>query len=223
MDRYKFLAATALVAALSIPTIANSALVGRLAATEGGTDYQAYYDTEADLTWLADANYAQTSGYAAGYGRMNWADANAWAAQLTVGGNDTWRLADTSQPDASCATQSGGTSYGDWCTGSEMGSLFYTALGNVTGQATTYLDNTGPFSNIQYYGYWTATERSSTNMYYFGMGDGSTNIGHEVGAYYAWAMQTGDVEPPSAVPIPSAIWLFGSGLIGLIGFAKRKK
>ena len=27
----------------------------------------------------------------------------------------------------------------------------------------------------------------------------------------------------SAVPVPAAIWLFGSGLIGLIGFAKRKK
>jgi len=27
---------------------------------------------------------------------------------------------------------------------------------------------------------------------------------------------------PSAVPIPSAVWLFSSGLIGLIGFAKRK-
>ena len=27
----------------------------------------------------------------------------------------------------------------------------------------------------------------------------------------------------SAVPIPAAVWLFGSGLIGLIGFARRKK
>ena len=28
---------------------------------------------------------------------------------------------------------------------------------------------------------------------------------------------------PSTVPIPSAVWLFGSGLIGLIGLARRKK
>ncbi|MCP4503572.1 MAG: VPLPA-CTERM sorting domain-containing protein, partial [Deltaproteobacteria bacterium] len=27
----------------------------------------------------------------------------------------------------------------------------------------------------------------------------------------------------SAVPAPAAIWLFGSGLIGLIGVARRKK
>ena len=26
----------------------------------------------------------------------------------------------------------------------------------------------------------------------------------------------------SAVPVPSAVWLFGSGLIGLVGFARRK-
>ncbi len=28
---------------------------------------------------------------------------------------------------------------------------------------------------------------------------------------------------PSAVPIPAAVWLFGSGLLGLIGFSRRKK
>jgi hypothetical protein len=28
--------------------------------------------------------------------------------------------------------------------------------------------------------------------------------------------------PPSSVPVPAAIWLFGSGLIGLIGLARRK-
>lgn len=28
---------------------------------------------------------------------------------------------------------------------------------------------------------------------------------------------------PSAVPVPAAVWLFGSGLIGLIGVARRKK
>lgn len=27
----------------------------------------------------------------------------------------------------------------------------------------------------------------------------------------------------SSVPVPAAVWLFGSGLIGLVGFAKRKK
>jgi hypothetical protein len=29
--------------------------------------------------------------------------------------------------------------------------------------------------------------------------------------------------PPAAVPVPAAVWLFGSGLLGLVGIARRKK
>ena len=28
---------------------------------------------------------------------------------------------------------------------------------------------------------------------------------------------------PSAIPVPAAVWLFGSGLLGLIGVARRKR
>ena len=38
----------------------------------------------------------------------------------------------------------------------------------------------------------------------------------------AWAVRDGDVGV-SAVPVPAAVWLFGSGLIGLVGVASRKK
>jgi hypothetical protein len=31
------------------------------------------------------------------------------------------------------------------------------------------------------------------------------------------------VETTSAVPVPAAVWLFGSGLMGLAGLARRKK
>jgi len=34
---------------------------------------------------------------------------------------------------------------------------------------------------------------------------------------------SGTVQSLAAVPIPAAVWLFGSGLIGLIGIARRKK
>jgi hypothetical protein len=30
-------------------------------------------------------------------------------------------------------------------------------------------------------------------------------------------------EAVSAVPVPAAVWLFGSGIIGLVGFSRRKK
>jgi len=31
------------------------------------------------------------------------------------------------------------------------------------------------------------------------------------------------VREVSAVPVPAAVWLFGSGLIGLVGVVRRKK
>lgn len=40
------------------------------------------YDDALNLTWLGDANYARTSGYDAD-GRMDWAAANTWAANLS--------------------------------------------------------------------------------------------------------------------------------------------
>jgi hypothetical protein len=32
-----------------------------------------------------------------------------------------------------------------------------------------------------------------------------------------------DVRVVSAIPVPAAVWLFGSGLLGLVGIARRKK
>jgi hypothetical protein len=39
-------------------------------------------------------------------------------------------------------------------------------------------------------------------------------------ALFIRAVRDGDV---SSVPVPAAVWLFGSGLLGLIGIARRKK
>ena len=33
----------------------------------------------------------------------------------------------------------------------------------------------------------------------------------------------GTAAPPAVIPVPAAVWLFGSGLIGLVGVARRKK
>ena len=45
---------------------------------------------------------------------------------------------------------------------------------------------------------------------------GGNNISHMT------AYTTDTVFPPTATPVPPAVWLFGSGLVGLVGIARRK-
>jgi len=223
MEIRKLLTATSLIA-LSIST-ANAALVGRLAATEGGTDYQAYYDTEADLTWLADANYAGVY--------MGWNAAMAWAEDLDVAGVTGWRLPETSRFDPDCDYHQTSFNTNPNCTG-EMGNLYYNVLGNTAGTIT----NTGPFENLTQYNndgshrylYMYTSEEvqdgsALPELWYpeaiaFYITSGLQSAESKGGAPRTWAVHSGDV---SAVPIPPAVWLFGSGLIGLIGFSRRKK
>lgn len=209
---------------------ANAELIGRLPFTPGGTDFQAYYDTDADLTWLADANAAGTT--------MNWSDANAWAASLNVAGITGWRLPNTIDVGNDGFTYTNhfeGVDYGfNITTHSELSNMFYNVLDNtpfhdtsgaLTGCNTpngyTCLTNTGPFSNLQPNVYWSATEFApdTSNAWLFVMSYGLQAVTEKSTMLSTWAVRTGDV---SAVPIPSAVWLFGSGLVGLIGFARRK-
>ncbi|HUV23098.1 MAG TPA: VPLPA-CTERM sorting domain-containing protein [Gammaproteobacteria bacterium] len=57
---------------------------------------------------------------------------------------------------------------------------------------------------------------------------GQTSISYNSGGGTAIAngsilVRTYDFTIPSPVPVPAAIWLFGTGLLGLVGFGKRRK
>lgn len=216
-------AATALfVVVLGVSSVSNAALVSRL----GGL---AVYDTDINITWLADANLAATntfsvSGITSGY--MTWGTAQSWIGAMNANnylGYHDWRLPTTLQPDATCGFQIGGDSFGANCTGSEMGHLFYNELGGGAGQPinTTHNANFSLFQNIQLFPYWSGTEYASNtlNAWYFIMNNGNQTADSKLNNSYAWAVRTGDV---AAVPVPAAAWLFGSGLLGLIGVARRK-
>ncbi len=185
---------------------ANAALHSRL----GGL---AYYDDVADLTWLADANYS-----AGIYGApLDWATANEWVSSLSVAGVDGWRL-----PSALNADGTGPCTDFN-CTDSELGNMFYNVLGGsaYSDIAVTHNANYDLFSNIVSGGYWSGTERTdaTTSAWMFRFDTGGQRSFNKSIEYYAWAVQSGDV---AAVPIPAALWLFGSGLIGLMGVARRK-
>ena len=88
-------------------------------------------------------------------------------------------------------------------------------------------NNVGLVTNLQSDGYWSgsdyAPDSTGNSAWYFFAGDGTQENGalkediHN--QLYAWAVHPGDV---AAVPVPGAIWLFGSGLLGLLGLKKRK-
>jgi len=70
----KWLVVIGLVVGLLIPGLSGASLIDR------GTGM--IYDTSSGITWLQDANYAQTSGYDDD-GMMTWNDSVSWAEGLT--------------------------------------------------------------------------------------------------------------------------------------------
>lgn len=191
----------ALVAGLGLPGVVQATLVDR----GGGL----IYDTDLNVTWLADANYARTSGYAdtlygsGSDGRMTWSQAEAWVASLVyhdpVRNLDLkgWRLPTTLQPDQSCSVQSGGDSFGYHCTGSELGHLFYQELGGKTATpiGTTHNGSFSLFSHAPNSLYWSGTEYApdASRAWGFMFDSGSSLAGGKGNRMYVLPVRPGDV------------------------------
>lgn len=102
-------------------------------------------DTDRNLMWLMDANYAKTSGYDAD-GKMTWLQAMTWADNLVFASYDNWRLPSALNSDGT------GPCY-DWnCMDSEMGHMYRIELGNSAWQT-----NAGPFVNMLGNAFWSET------------------------------------------------------------------
>jgi hypothetical protein len=230
----KFWKIASITTALVLSTNVNALLIERL----GGL---AYYDTVSDLTWLADANYANTSSYSndnangttfsssthiLADGRMGWDAALTWADQLNINGITGWRLPDTLQPDPTCGALYTNGPSGFNCTGSELGNMYYNILG---GEANTVFSsahnpNYDLFSNLSNGVFWSATD-ATYNIYNeiswtFNMGVGAQTTKIKTFSFNAWAVHSGDVV---AVPEPPITILIITGLICLIILSKRNK
>ena len=202
---------------LTITGLAQAALITIGTATYSGSDYNLIWDDNNNgnsVIWLDYTNSLE-----------NWPTQNTWAAGLNAAdvltyhldgyqvdwGTNVWRL-----PSAGVSSK-----YGFNQTTSEMGDLYYNELG-LTGQhgVSAEVLNATNFDNLNRVKYW-CTEASLSAAWDFNMFGGLLDCSPKnVVNRYGLAIRTGQV---SAVPVPGAIWLLGSGLAGVVALGRRRK
>jgi hypothetical protein len=154
-------------------------------------------DTDTNLMWLLDANYANTSGYddllygADFNGRMYWSDAVDWANQLVFADYDDWRLPITF--DQTCQ---------GFCTNSEMGILYNTG--------------TSDFQNLQTLEYWSGTEVNTNYAWYVNFFNG-----YQGGSYKTSSMYNAMAVRVVPEPISSTLFIVGGATLGFRRFRKK--
>jgi hypothetical protein len=195
------------------------------------------YDSDLNLTWLANANFAG--------GSMDWQTANHWAENLVYAGYSDWRLPAIEPINGYfyqyviqwygsygviLNTNDGSSDMGYSITSpnSELSYMFYQNLhnlGNCTPstiktdcvyQTGWGLNNVGPFMNIQPWGYWSSSTpgANTENAWLFNFYVGAQFLYQKSDQNYAWAVRSGDV---SAVPEPDMRLLLGTGLGAWMG------
>jgi len=185
----------------------HASLIGILPATAGGTDWQAFYDDQLDISWTAIANIN---------GSDTWGNQDAWVAGLDIDGVTGWRLPSMDVNGDNTAVTCGSDQAA--CKDNEYGHLYFYGAGTVFESGIT-ASSPGPFTNLTGTWYWAGTSALGfqRDLFRFNVG---VNGGDSGGSWAAWAVHSGNV---GAVPVPAAVWLFGSGLLGLVGMARRKK
>ena len=150
-------------------------------------------------SWTLSANDFGSGGL------VDWYGAQAFVGYLNskiYDGSTQWSLPIT--PNYGACTNCG----------NQLPNLF-NELGGVAGSPMP----SGPFNNVQV-GYWSNATNGDFDYAYNFQTNGTLRAYSASNlANYAWAVSPGDLAP---VPIPGAIWLFGSVLVGFLGFNRRK-
>jgi len=217
----KLFLAILLVMVVGLPSLSSAELIDR----GGGL----IYDTVQDITWIQDASY----GYnAVGGHQINWYQADAWVNDLQYYDSarnvtwDDWRLptGDWQILDGHTTLSAGGNIK------DELGYLWHIELGNWWGNLGV---NVGPFVNtltyndkLQHIKYFTSiyTPQLAANQSvgFFWVNGTLCFMQYDYVWGAVWAVRDGDVgAAPVTTPIPAAVWLFGTGLLGLLGIRRK--
>jgi hypothetical protein len=210
-----------------------AALINTIISSSGGGIADAFYGT-----------WTLTPGDFSIDGRANYFGAKAFVNYLnttTYGGSNQWRLPGITDTGLAGCDDFGysGTDcgYNVAPASGELARLYYSELGRTAGFDTLGLPNdgsgygifandgvqtssgaVGPFSNVRSDAYWSGVDAGGL-AWLFAANDGAQGLESKQEQRYAWAVTSGQVSP---VPVPAAIWLFGSGLLGLAGLRRNR-
>lgn len=205
--------------------------------------FEAYYDTDLDMTWLVTANLP---GLLDGNsGLLSWVDAKAYVQQFSIGGVEGWRMPSV-KPINGVSFDRTKSNLGDTDIGtnirstqSELSHLFYVTLGNkaeypalvLGGPDVEMVNNTGPFYDLGFQTFWfnEVGDAFWQDGWHFSFSGGNQNDNYRksncskcgAATNLVWFVHSGDVG--SAVPEPQTYALALAGVAALLGVRKRLK
>jgi len=95
-------------------------------------------------------------------------------------------------------------------------------LGTYSGTFSAGSLLSGTFSGLSVLSTPNISQFSGNVTYTGGSLKGNLTGGTIVGTFMGTTLLGAKIGAVSAVPVPAAVWLFGSGLLGLVGIARRK-
>ena len=213
---------------LSTMAAANPNLINTIISTVGSiNDTPNDYDTPAwsgHHTLTPGGDFGPTLADPQGFGLVDWFGAQAFVSYLNsinYAGSKQWTL-----PTVSASSPTGYNHSG------QLGELYYSELHRLDYPGTNYLDYgiladggyktsgaASPFTNAQTYMYWLGTEAEFDASYawHFDASYGGQYNALKYVQFYVWAVTPGEV----VAPLPGSAWLFGGGVLAMLGLKRR--